>query len=489
MPSLSDQVRVHTRRHRILRPGALPAWSALAARFGPGEVYLLESATGPGQDARHEFIGFGELLTVSVTRGAVHVGGVPALRDAVLDRTRGLLVADGDTLRLPAMTDLWPFLRAVQGTFDAEGSASRFSFGFLAYFGYDAVRYIEELPYLIEQEPSLPDVHLVLYRGCLTHEVGAVESELLLFDSDAWPALPDDIAGLLAGAPPVDPPRLAEVTGWSDDTAREDYLTTVEACLKHIAIGDIYQVQIGHELTVRTPTPPLDAYQRLRERNASPFMYLTALGGHTLVGASPELFVRVEDGNVLMRPIAGTVPRGGPDGDEAAARRLRADPKELAEHTMLVDLCRNDVGRICRRDTLDVPEHFSIERYSHVQHLVSTVSGQAEEQVDSYDIIPALFPAGTMTGAPKIRAMEIIEAMEHSRRGLYGGALGLIDVGGYLNMALCIRTLIHHDGEYRTRASAGVVADSDAGREWTETLAKLSAAFWAVTGRELLQED
>jgi anthranilate synthase component 1 len=270
-----------------------------------------------------------------------------------------------------------------------------------------------------------------------------------------------------------------------DDTDRETYLAHVDKALGHIAIGDIYQVQIGHELTIRSTADPVTVYRRLRDRNASPYMYLTPLGEHTVVGASPELFVRVRDDEVVMRPIAGTYPRGVVD-DETAAARLATNPKEIAEHVMLVDLCRNDIGRICRKDTLEVRDQMVVERYSHVLHLVSTVAGHAAPGMDSYDVIAALFPSGTMTGAPKIRAMEIIEAVEARRRGLYAGAIGLIGTGGYLNLALCIRTLIHHGGVYRTRASAGVVADSEADREWTETLAKSSAAYWAVTGKELL---
>jgi anthranilate/para-aminobenzoate synthase component I len=326
----------------------------------------------------------------------------------------------------------------------------------------------------------------VLHRGCLVGELADEQVELLLHESAAWPPVDHgEIVDLLAAAAPVPDPEEPPPAEVEDEITQQTFESRATRCLEHIAVGDIYQVQIGHELVIRSPMRPLSVYQRLRRRNASPFMYLTTLGEHTVIGASPELFVRVEDGAVLMRPIAGTVPRGAID-DEVGAVALRNDPKELAEHTMLVDLCRNDIGRICQPDTLDVPEHFTVERYSHVQHLVSTVVGRAESAKDSYDIIPALFPAGTMTGAPKIRAMEIIETMESSRRGLYAGALGLIDVGGYLNLALCIRTLINHNGAYRTRASAGIVADSDPAREWAETLAKANAAHWAVTGKELL---
>jgi anthranilate synthase component 1 len=183
-----------------------------------------------------------------------------------------------------------------------------------------------------------------------------------------------------------------------------------------------------------------------------------------------------------MRPIAGTIAL---DSGPRAAARLRSDPKEIAEHVMLVDLCRNDIGRVCDRDTLDVPDMLAVDRYSHVAHLVSTVVGEVSD-ADAYEVVRALFPAGTMTGAPKIRAMEIIESVESSRRGLYAGALGLIDFDGAVNLALCIRGLTHSGTTYRTRASAGVVADSDPGAEWRETLAKMSAAYWAVTGKELV---
>lgn len=488
-------LRVRTVRRDLPGPQAdsLPAYLALADRFGRDQVYLLESAAGPERDRRYRFTGFGVLLTVSVTRGAVRIEGVPAVRDAVLARIGPLLETEGDETRLRRLRDLWDVLREVRAAFDAEGSRSRFRFGFLGYFGYDTARYIEDLPYLIDHDPGVPDVSLVLYQGCLVTDLASGQGELLLLhECPAWPRLDaDEIAGLLADADrthPVPEPRPVPESSVRDDTDQAAFTRNVERCLKHIAVGDIYQVQIGHELSIRSSADPLDVYLRLRSRNASPYMYLTAVGGHTVIGASPELFVRVEDGTVTMRPIAGTVPRGAVD-DETAAAGLRRDPKEIAEHTMLVDLCRNDIGRICERDSLDVRDKLVVERYSHVLHLVSTVTGRVEDGKDAFDIVPALFPAGTMTGTPKIRAMEIIEDLERSRRGLYAGALGLVDVGGYVNLALCIRTLLHRDGVYRTRASAGIVADSVAGREWTETLAKSSAAYWAVTGRELLSPD
>lgn len=485
------RVLVRTTRHSIARIEPLPAYLALAARFGREQVYLLESAGGPEQDSRYGFTGFGELLTFSVTRSHVRVEGNPTLRAAVLRWITPLLdPCDDGGLRLRSTRDLWRVLRAVRDAFGAGSSASRFHFGFLCYFGYDANRYIEDLPYVIEQNTALPDVQLVLYQGCVVTERAGGRSELLLHESAAWPPIdPADIAGLLAQADPTPPPvpgsDVLPAAFTEDDTDHDDFLDKVDRSLGYIAAGDIYQVQIGHELTIRSGVDPVEVYLRLRDRNASPYMYLTPIAEHMVIGASPELFARVEDGTVTMRPIAGTIPRGTAD-DESIAHRLSRDPKERAEHTMLVDLCRNDLGRICRPDTLAVADHFVIERYSHVLHLVSTVVGQAEEGKDGFDIIAALFPAGTMTGTPKIRSMEIIEELESTRRDLYAGALGLVDIGGYVNMALCIRTLVHHDGVYRTRASAGVVADSVGEREWTETLAKMSAGYWAVTGKELL---
>lgn len=483
-------IGVTTRTHPLPQVPMLPAYRALTQRFGPDGVYLLESAAGPVRDRRYQFVGFGALLSVAVTEGVVRVEGVPALHSSLLERIRPLLTEDADgTLRLRTSAGLWPLLRATQTLFDAEGSSTRFRFGFLGYFGYDTVRYVEDLPHLIEERPDLPDVQLVLHQGCVVRDLTAESSELLLHESEAWPALrAEDITALLDGAAHTHAETAADTVPEaqvSDNTGPEAFRADVERCLKHIAVGDVYQVQIGHELTMRSEADPVDVYQRLRRRNASPYMYLASIGGQCVIGASPELFVRIEEGTVTMRPIAGTLPHTGEDGT-AGAERLRSDPKEIAEHTMLVDLCRNDIGRIARADTLAVPDEFVVERYSHVLHLVSTVVGEAEPERDVFDAVAALFPAGTMTGTPKIRAMEIIESLEHSRRGLYAGALGLIDVGGYTNLALCIRTLFHHDGVYRTRASAGIVADSVPASEWRETLAKMSAAHWAVTGKELL---
>jgi anthranilate synthase component 1 len=455
---------VSTERRALPAADPLTTYLALAERFGTDEVYLLESPSGPETDCRHAVVGFGVLLTLSVFGDEVRLTGVPAVVEAVRSR-----------ISLP-FDDLWELLRQAQSAFPALPD-----FGFLSFFGYDTAQYVEQLPRTIARNHDEPDVCVVLHQGRIRFDLTTGEAELLVHHSDLWPRLePDAVLDALRGAPEVPAPRLppAECV---DETDEPSFHRNVLRALDHIAIGDIYQVQIGHELRITSQLAPIDVYRRLRERNPSPYMYLAHFGGHTVIGASPELFVRYDGGVATMRPIAGTIPLDA--GPEAAAR-LRADPKEIAEHVMLVDLCRNDIGRVCDRDTLDVPDMLVVDRYSHVAHLVSTVTGQVSD-ADAYEVVRALFPSGTMTGAPKIRAMEIIESIETSRRGIYAGALGLIDFDGTLNLALCIRSLTHTGTTYRTRASAGVVADSDPGKEWRETLAKMSAAYWAVTGKEL----
>ncbi|MCX5141813.1 MULTISPECIES: anthranilate synthase component I family protein [unclassified Streptomyces] len=481
------RIQVTTATEAVDVPDTLALYLELTRLFGDDQVYLLESPSGPERDCRLAAVGFGELLSVSITAGLVEVTGVQPLRQAVVDRIRHLLVETEGGLRLATNRDLWGLLKELTALFDAQGSDSEFRFGFLTFLGYDTARYIEDLPRLIDGEADTPDVTLVLHQGMVRVDLAAHHAELLVHRSRHWPAprLQEVRAALARSAPDarrIEGAEPGELFTVSDETDSGRYAGQVAGCLEHIARGDIYQVQIGHELEIGSSLAPVDAYHRLHRRNPSPYMYLAPLAGATVVGASPELLVRVEGGQITMRPIAGTVARNG--DDEATAERLRGDPKEIAEHVMLVDLCRNDIGRVCAADTLAVPEMLVVEQFSHVQHLVSTVVGTAAGGVDAFDVIRAVFPAGTMTGAPKIRAMEIIEATETSRRGLYAGALGLVDVGGYANLALCIRTLIHRDGVYRTRSSAGVVADSTAEREWRETVAKSAAALWAVTGRE-----
>ncbi|GAA2595393.1 anthranilate synthase component I [Dactylosporangium fulvum] len=527
-------VPVRTGCRRVPFADPLAMYRALAHHFGEREVFLLESRSArtpaeavPGaanrnpradgaQDARYAYLGVGPVLSVSVTQERVDVAGTPVLAGVVRDAVSDLLAVDGHGPWLPDQRRLWDLLRRVRAVFDAEGTTDRFTFGFLTFFGYDTARYVEQLPWRIDHRPDGPDVAVVLHRSHVRVDLLTGTAELLTHRSPAWDDPPvADLEAALAECAATPANGMAAAANGPAGTADDDaecpgvcppvsvtdeltqarFAADVRRCLHHIEVGDIYQVQIGHDLVVHSHATPLDVYRRLRSRNPSPYMFLCPLGDQTLIGASPELFVRVTDGAIVMRPIAGTVPRPGRHHDDRAgddradeqraAARLRNDPKEVAEHVMLVDLCRNDIGRVCRGDSLTTGELLEVETYSHVLHLVSTVAGRVDEHADSFEVIRALFPAGTMTGAPKIRAMEIIESVEASRRGLYAGAVGLVDVAGHVNLALVIRTLFHRDERYRIRASAGVVADSEPGREWRESLVKMSAPYWAVTGTEL----
>jgi len=476
----------------------------LRERWGEGEVSLLESVEGPERDLEASLIGFGPVLRLVVVGSRIRLSGSAALREH-LERellAAGALTREGDQLRMPSEGALWRVLRVIGRSFvRPEGEPDAFRFGFMGYLGYDVVRGIERLPYLIAaRDDDAPQVELTIYQGVLTFDMRAGTAQLRLNRAPGyWEPIDTASTVALLEAPPrpgeappdptKPPPPVPAPRAVRDTMTHEAFVQKVATALHHISIGDIYQVQLGHEIRIQTDADPLTVYQRLRVGNPSPYMYLMPFEDVTLVGASPEAFLRLNQGRISMRPIAGTARRGAtPEEDAALVDALRHDDKELAEHIMLVDLCRNDIGRVCRRGTLETDELLVVEQYSHVNHLVSNVTGELREGVDCYEVIAATFPAGTMTGAPKIRAMEIIEDLETTRRGAYAGAVGLIDFSGYVNMALCIRSTIHVPGEYALRASAGVVADSVADSEWRESLHKMGATYWAVTGEELGHE-
>lgn len=465
---------------------------ALRQLLGESEVYLLESLAGPSTDCQSAVVGFRPLVEVSVRSGRVALHGV----DSLVRRARWAIMAagvvTGEELELTDRDAFWQLGRVVQNLFDVPAaSTDHFGFGFFAFFGYDTGRYVEQLPLIIDANRDVPaDAIFSIYQGIVCFDLAAGNAGVFIGRSPEWQSLDVDIiARCIAEAPQDDATPLTvpspKSVHYSID--REGYIEQVAKCLEHIAVGDIYQVQIGHEIAIDTPVDPITVYRRLRSRNPSPYMCLLPLRGCTVIGASPELFVRIEGDSVTMRPIAGTATKGSDHIQNALnIERLRTDEKEVAEHVMLVDLCRNDLGRIARAKTVEVEDMMCVENFSHVFHLVSTVTAQRVVGIDAYDIVRATFPAGTMTGAPKIRAMEIIERTETSRRGLYAGAFGLIGFGGYMNLGLCIRTLVHRGENYVTRASAGIVADSTPDSEWRETLAKMNATYWAVTGQELL---
>jgi anthranilate synthase component 1 len=264
--------------------------------------------------------------------------------------------------------------------------------------------------------------------------------------------------------------------------SREEFEAGVERVREYIFAGDVFQVVLSQRLEMPLTAEPFDLYRALRSLNPSPYLYFLELDGFSLVGSSPEVLVRVEDGTVTVRPIAGTRPRGAtPEEDRALVLDLREDEKELAEHRMLVDLGRNDIGRIAEYGSVDVPELMVVERYSHVMHLASQVEGKLRGENSAMDVFKACFPAGTVSGAPKVRAMEIIDELETVRRGPYAGAVGYFGWGGMaMDTAITIRTVVVKDGKAYVQAGAGVVADSDPAREYEETLSKARALLRAA---------
>ncbi|KAF4406797.1 MULTISPECIES: anthranilate synthase component I family protein [Streptomyces] len=459
-----------------------------------GEVFLFENAGDPDQGRRTAVVGHGRLCQIRVYARHVEIDGAPALTAALAGRARAAGFSDG--LGFGDSSQVWGLLAAAQQLFAVETSVpgTAYAFGFLAAFAYESAWHMEDLPPR-DGSSGTPDITLTLFRDTAWYDRDSGEAGLLTAESDHFPARPagPDCAALArraAAAGTGTVPAAPAPRSVRDSVDRETFLGWADRCLEHIGVGDLYQIQIGHRIEVDSALSPVDVYRRLRSRNPSPHMYLLPRAGGSgegaLIGASPELFFRTEGGEIVMRPIAGTARRCSDEAEnELRVKELRESEKEQAEHVMLVDLCRNDIGRISRPSTQPVDRLMAVEAFSHVFHLVSTVTGRLEEGVDPWQAVRATFPAGTMTGAPKVRAMEIIDGLERESRGHYAGAVGLVDVRGWSELALCIRT-VEYDGErYTTQSSAGMVAQSQPAAEWQETLVKMGAAYWALTGEEL----
>ncbi|MBL8514556.1 MAG: anthranilate synthase component I [Betaproteobacteria bacterium] len=378
--------------------------------------------------------------------------------------------------------------------------ALRFAGGLAGYFGYDTVRYIEPKLTLEEHEKKpdpigAPDIVLML-----SDELAVVDnlSGKLYLIVYADPAQPNALANaerrltelrlaLRQHAPlPVYVPGTPHAAPVSD-IGREAYLKAVAKCKRYIVDGDIMQVQISQRIAQDFDAPPINLYRALRSINPSPYMFYFDLGEFQIVGASPEILVRQEGSKVTVRPIAGTRKRGeSPARDRELEAELCADPKEQAEHLMLIDLGRNDIGRIAKTGSVKVTEQMVVERYSHVMHLVSNVEGEIRDGIGPIELLRATFPAGTVTGTPKVRAMEIIDELEVAKRGVYAGAAGYLGFNGNMDLAISIRTGVVKDRRLYVQAAAGIVADSVAELEWQETENKaralLRAAEMVATG-------
>jgi anthranilate synthase component I len=375
--------------------------------------------------------------------------------------------------------------------------------GLVGYLGYDVARRLERLPSYAADDLGLPELTMLIATDLAVVDhfeasvllvanalppPGATAADLDVAYDDAVARLDTMTADLATPAPPsvattqVVPPR-----EYVSRTAPGAYQPSVKAALEAIRAGEIFQVQVGQRFEVTTAADALDVYRILRTLNPSPYMYLLRLDGFDIVGCSPEALVTVTGRQAVLHPIAGTRKRGEtPEKDAAMAAELVNDAKERAEHVMLVDLARNDLGRVSTAGTVKVVEFGVLERYSHVWHIVSTVTSEVADGRDALDVLEASFPAGTLTGAPKVRAMEIIDELEPVRRGVYGGAVGYLDAGGDLDMAIAIRTAVMRDGIAYVQASAGIVADSNPADEELETRNKARAVLQAIATAETL---
>ncbi|MGL6160488.1 anthranilate synthase component I [Microbulbifer sp.] len=441
--------------------------------------YLLESLQGGEKWGRYSII------------------GLPA---RTLLRVRGHQITverDGEVVEQCESADPLAFVEEFQRRYRVPElpGLPRFNGGLVGYFGYDCVRYIE--PRLADSAPAdtlgNPDILLM------------VSDELVVFDNLAGAVIfivhadperedafehaqerLDELVGKLAQPLPDTVPldldgNAIDESAFKSHFGEAAFKRGVDRVKEYILAGDVMQVVPSQRLSAPFDAPPLNLYRALRSLNPSPYMYFLDLGDHQVVGSSPEILVHLEEGDMTVRPLAGTRRRGASEEEDAALEReLLADPKELAEHLMLIDLGRNDVGRVAETGSVRVTEKMVVERYSHVMHITSNVTGRLKSGLHAIDALRAALPAGTLSGAPKIRAMEIIDELEPEKRGIYGGAVGYLAWNGNMDTAIAIRTAVIKDGQLYIQAGAGLVADSDPQAEWEETMNKARALFRAA---------
>lgn len=440
--------------------------------------YLLESVVGGERFSRYSFIGLPASTRIRVNGNHVQVEH----GDRVIE------THEGDPLT---------FIEAFQQRFRAPRipGLPRFTGGLVGYFGYDTVRYIE--PRLASNTRSdtigTPDILLMQSEDLAVFDNLSGKLYLITYADPAVPnALKKAVSKLnalrsrLREPAPLPLSLPTAITEAVSEAGPENFQNAVRTAKNYIQNGDIMQVVLAQRMTLPFNDSPLALYRALRSLNPSPYMYFYHFDDFQVVGSSPEILVRKEAENVIVRPLAGTRPRGqSPEEDQKLGEELLADPKEIAEHVMLIDLGRNDIGRVANIGTVRVTEKMSIERYSHVMHIVSSVEGHVAENVSSIAVLKAVFPAGTLSGASKVRAMEIIDELEPSKRGVYGGAVGYLGFNGDMDMAIAIRTAVIKDNVLYVQSGAGIVADSDPATEWQETQNKARAVIRAA---ELVQK-
>jgi anthranilate synthase component 1 len=459
----------------------LSLYLKLTKNTGQKNTYLLESVLGGERFGRFSFIG----LPAKTILRSIGTPLAPVTE----------VVTDGKVVETNHDNPL-DFVDAYFNRFKVAvpPGLPRFCGGLAGYFGYDTVRYIESrlAKHHLPDELNLPDIHLMLTEELAV--IDNVEGRIYLIvyadpniknDFERARARLDELRQCIAQSitMPVSPPSNKTALIRRFDAA--DYEAAVRRTKDYILAGDCMQVVIGQRISKPFTESPLALYRALRSLNPSPYMYFYDFGDLQVVGSSPEILVRQElresQKIVTIRPLAGTRHRGTtPEEDARLATELLADPKEIAEHVMLIDLARNDVGRIAKTGTVKVTDSMVIEKYSHVQHIVSSVEGELLDNMSNMNVLRATFPAGTLSGAPKIRAMEIIDEMEITKRGIYGGAAGYLSFSGDMDVAIVIRTGVIRNGMLHSQAGAGVVADSDPAAEWRETEAKARAVLMAA---------
>ncbi len=441
--------------------------------------YLLESVEGGEKWGRYSIIGLACNNRLEINGHTVRIIHGDQVREYHSDEPLQEVRKFKDLYRTPEIAD-----------------APRFTGGLVGYFGYGTIRHIEpHLDACVTADPSdTPDIVLIS------------SSEVVIFDNlrgrmylvihanpetpDAWESGQLRLNQLIDRLreqrthTSLNPPNDLGAQRQSDLQyffPKEQYLDAVDQCKRYIYEGDAFQIVLSQRLALDFPGRPIDLYRALRTLNPSPYMYYFNLGDFHIAGSSPEVLVRLENDTVTLRPIAGTRHRGSTEEeDENLVAELLADPKETAEHLMLIDLGRNDVGRVSRTGTVSVTDMMTIEKYSHVMHIVSNVTGLIQEGLDAIDVLSASFPAGTLSGAPKIRALEIVEELEPHRRGIYSGAIGYIGWNGNMDMAIAIRTAVVKDQQAHVQAGGGIVADSQPLAEWQESMNKAGAVLRAI---------
>jgi anthranilate synthase component 1 len=481
------------------RGNLVPVWRELPADLetpvsvylklrGEGPAFLLESVDKGEQVGRYSFVGVGASGVLTAQDGRL------SLREL------------GKTRQLTTLGNPLDGAREIMARYHpiAVPGLPRFFGGLVGYLGYETARFYDRMPVAERAGLGLPEAVFLLADTVVIFD--HVKRRLLVVANahlrdDPGIAHQEAVAKIEAVVSnlrvPLDREPIVSVTGngsggsWTSNFRQPDFEEAVHRAKSYIASGDIFQGVLSQRLSRQTEAKPFTIYRALRMMNPSPYMFYLKLPGDLhLIGASPEMLVRLEDRRAELRPIAGTRPRSAdPVRDEALAQELLADPKERAEHVMLVDLGRNDLGRVCRYGSVHVPEQMVVERYSHVMHIVSAVEGELRPELDAYDLMAAAFPAGTVSGAPKIRAMEIIAELEQERRGPYAGAVGYFGYSGTMDTCIAIRTIVMKDGVAHVQAGAGIVADSDPTREYHETLSKAQALLEAITVAEQAETE